>query len=193
MLATLGLAFDVLPSDVDESVDAMTEAAGAGHVAETLALRKAQAVAAEHPDALVIGSDTIVVLDGESLGKPADADAARAMLRALRGRAHEVISGVVVVQGNRELVAHARTTVHMRGYTDQEIEAFVASGSPFDKAGGYAIQDEAFAPVACFEGCRCNVVGLSVGLLAMLLHAFHVTPSQPSVECPVCNPLDVGR
>ncbi|MQC17067.1 MAG: septum formation protein Maf [Chloroflexi bacterium] len=193
LLSTLGLSFDVLRSDVDESVDAATLAAGPSHVAETLALRKARAVAAGYPDALVIGSDTIVTLDGRLLGKPDDVDTAFAMLRSLRGRAHEVTSGVAVVWGDRDLAAHERTTVHMREYTDAEIETFIASGSPFDKAGGYAIQDEAFAPVAHFEGCRCNVVGLPTGLLAMLLDAFHVRPSPPSVECPVCNPLDVRR
>ncbi len=197
LLSTFGLPFDVLPSEVDESVDAATEAAGPAHVAEMLALRKARVVAASHPDALVIGSDTIVVLDGQLLGKPADTDAARTMLRSLRGRAHDVISGVAVVRGDHDLVAHTRTAVHMRGYTDEEIEAFIASGSPFDKAGGYAIQDEAFAPVERFEGCRCNVVGLPTGLLTMLLDAFNVRRAPPSVECPLCNPLDypleVGR
>src|SRR5690606_23084398 len=99
-------------------------------------------------------SDTVVALDGRMLGKPGDADEARSMLRALRGREHEVISGVAVVVDGREAVGHERTAVRMRDYGDEEIEAFIASGAPFDKAGGYAIQDEAFHPVAAFEGCR---------------------------------------
>ncbi|MQC48452.1 MAG: Maf-like protein, partial [Chloroflexi bacterium] len=123
LLAALGLPFDVVPSDADETVDALTAGGGATHVAEVLALRKARAVADVHPGARVIGSDTVVVLDGRLLGKPVDAGDARAMLLALRGRAHEVVTGVAVLSEGRELVAHERTVVTMRPYSEQEIEA----------------------------------------------------------------------
>lgn len=185
LLAALGVSFEVVPSEVDET----TEEREAVRVAESLARRKAEAVAAAQPDALVIGSDTVVALDGRLLAKPADAEKARGMLRNLRGRAHEVVTGVAVALDGRVLVDHGRTGVHMRAYSDAEIEAFIASGSPFDKAGGYAIQDEAFAPVARFEGCRCNVIGLPLGVLRGLLGQFEVETGPPDVDCPVCAPL----
>ena len=183
LLATLGLAFEVVPSNVDESIEERDPRAAA----ELLARRKAEAVAAEHPDALVIGSDTIVALDGHMLGKPEDAEEARTMLRGLRGRPHQVVTGVAAILGGREESSHAWTTVHMRPYPDDAIEAFIATGSPFDKAGGYAIQDEAFAPVERFEGCRCAVIGLPLGLLRTLLARFGIETRQPDVECPVCG------
>lgn len=156
-------------------------------LAELLAERKAKAVAAELPEAIVIGSDTVVILDGRMLAKPEDADEARRMLRALRGRAHEVVTGVAVALDGRVLVDHGRTAVWMRDYTDEEIEAFIRTGSPFDKAGGYAIQDEAFAPVARFEGCRCNVIGLPLSALRTLLGQVGVETAAPEVDCPVCG------
>ncbi len=182
LLAGLGLPFEVRPSDVDED----TTETDPVRVAEGLALRKARAVASETGGALVIGSDTVVHLDGRLLAKPADPEEARSMLRALRGRAHEVVTGIAVVMGDRAAAAHGRTAVTMRAYTDDEVDAFIASGAPFDKAGGYAIQDEAFAPVAAFEGCRCNVVGLPLGELRRLLRAFGVETRAPRVDCPVC-------
>jgi septum formation protein len=188
LLTALGVTFEVAPSHVDEAVDAATEARGPAHTAEVLALRKAREVAAGQPGVVVVGSDTVVVLDGQMLAKPADAAEARAMLSALRGRPHEVITGVAVVLDGREAFDHGRTVVHMRAYGDAEIEAFIATGSPFDKAGGYAIQDEAFAPVERFEGCRCNVIGLPLGRLAALLATFGVETAPPAVDCPVCAP-----
>jgi len=184
LLAAIGVAFEVVPSHVDESTDEGDPVL----VAELLARRKAEAVAAAHPEALVIGSDTVVVLDGRILGKPGDAAEAREMLTSLRGRSHEVVTGVTVALGGRALNDHDRTVVHMRDYEDAAIAAFIASGSPFDKAGGYAIQDEAFAPVARFEGCRCNVVGLPLATLRGLLAQFGVRTTRPEVECPVCGP-----
>ena len=183
LLAALGLPFEVRPSEVDED----TTEADPVRVAEGLALRKARAVAEDARDALVIGSDTVVVLDGRMLAKPADAEEARAMLRALRDRPHEVITGVAVILDGRSAASHARTAVRMRDYTDAEMEAFIASGGPFDKAGGYAIQDPAFAPVAAFEGCRCNVVGLPLAELRRLLRTFEVETPTPEVDCPVCS------
>ncbi|MCK9486937.1 MAG: Maf family protein [Dehalococcoidia bacterium] len=184
LLAALGLAFEVRPSEVDEGI----EDADPVRVAETLALRKARAVTEQAPDALVIGSDTVVALDGVLLGKPASAEEARVTLRTLRGRRHEVVTGVAVALGAREAVGHGRTAVLMRDYGDEEIEAFIASGGPFDKAGAYAIQDAAFAPVAAFEGCHCNVVGLPLGELRRLLATFGIETEAPSVDCPVCAP-----
>jgi len=188
LLATLGLTFEVAPSDVDEA----TAESDPVRVAEGLALRKARAIAAREPDAIVIGSDTVVALDGRLLGKPVDAAEARAMLTALRAATHEVITGVAVIHRDATAAAHSLTRVTMRPYTDTEIEAFIASGSPFDKAGGYAIQDPDFHPVESFEGCECNVIGLPVAELRRLLRAVGVETARPAVPCPVCRAEDEG-
>jgi MAF protein len=126
---------------------------------------KARTAAAEAPgDALVIGSDTTVVLDGQILNKPADAAEARAMLRQLRGRAHTVLTALTVLEVATD-TAHtdlARSRVPMRAYSEAEIDAYVATGDPLDKAGAYAIQHPAFQPVerAAFRDCFANVMGL---------------------------------
>ena len=165
LLAALGLPFEVVPSGTDES----GEDGDAARLARTLALRKARAVAAGRREAAVIGADTIVALGARRLGKPRDAAEARAMLEALRGRAHEVVTGVAVVLGGREAARSERAAVTMRDYGDGEIARFVAGGGPFDKAGGYAVQDERFRPAAAVEGCRCAVIGLPLGLLRAML------------------------
>ena len=183
LLAALGVAFEVDAADVDET----TAERDPARVAEALAVRKARAVAARRPDALVIGGDTVVALDGALLGKPADADEARAMLRALRGRPHEVASGVAVALDGRVEAAHAVARVTMRDYAAAEIDAFIASGSPFDKAGGYAIQDARFAPVAHLDGCMCCVIGLPLWPLRALLRAASVEAGEPAIErCAGC-------
>ena len=142
-----------------------------------LARAKAEVVAAAHPDALVVGCDTVVALGGEVLCKPADGEAARAMLLHLRGRDHAVYTWVAVVGGGRRAVQVARTTVRMREYTDEEIDAYVASGDPLDKAGAYAIQHPGFHPVATWEGCYANVVGLPLCHLVRLLREWDVHPA----------------
>ncbi len=162
LIATLGIPFTVMKPDVDESQ----------HPAEPplayvkrLSILKADTIAGRTP-AAVLAADTIVVLGsdttgaGEILGKPADATEARHMLRRLRGRAHQVCTAFTLRRGAAQITRVVRTTVHMRYYTDDEIEAYIATGDPFDKAGGYAIQHEGFHPVAHIEGCYENVVGL---------------------------------
>lgn len=165
LLPALGVSFEVIPSDVDES-DADDHAA---RLARTLALRKARAVAAERAGDTVIGADTIVVLDGRQLGKPRDDGEARAMLEALRGRTHHVVTGVAVIAGGEEATEAVTTAVAMRAYTDTEVARYVERGEPFDKAGGYAVQDAEFAPAAAVEGCRCSVIGLPLWTLRRLL------------------------
>lgn len=185
LLAALGLPFEVDPADVDET-NAERDPV---RLAESLALLKAHAVAARRPGDIVIGSDTVVALDGRLLGKPADDAAARAMLHALRDRAHEVVTGVAVVAAGRgiEAVAHERTAVVMRAYTDADCEAFIARGEPFDKAGGYAIQDAEFHPVARIEGCECGVMGLPLWTLRRLLHGAGVEAAAPAPDrCAKC-------
>jgi MAF protein len=120
-------------------------------------------------EAFVLGADTIVVLDNRILGKPEDAAEARSTLSALRGRSHQVITAIALLDPTGEWLDHTQTDVHMRDYTDAEIEAYIKSAEPFDKAGSYAIQDPIFQPVERCRGCYCNVVGLPVLAVRSLL------------------------
>ena len=162
-----------VPSGIEE----VLEGAPTPGVVAGVALAKARAVAARVGEGIVLGADTVVVIDGEALGKPADGDAACAMLRRLRGRAHEVITGVAVVDvrtGRSETTAVV-THVLMAQVSDAELEAYAASGEPLDKAGGYAIQGRGAALVAGFRGSYSNVVGLPLHATATLLRSFGVT------------------
>ena len=167
LLARLGLPFEVVEPEIDES----TTAGRAERIARRLASVKARAVAVRRPDATIIAADTIVAHRGVLLGKPRDAAAAEATLRRLRGRTHRVITAVAVLPPGRRrpVVDHAVTRVTMRRYSDEEIAASIARCDPFDKAGAYAIQDERLAPVAAYRGCYCNVVGLPLWTAARLL------------------------
>jgi septum formation protein len=200
LLAGLGVRFDVAPANVDESSDERV-------LTRDLALRKARAGATSAPDAIVIGADTLVVLGGQLLGKPADPAEARATLEALRGRTHQVVSGVAVVApagaprsvhlepverrgtpASAEGAAVVTTHVTMRPYTDEEIAAYIASGDPFDKSGAYAVQHPTFAPAARVDGCLCSVIGLPLWTLRTLLsEVAHLDTATPSFErCATC-------
>ena len=157
LLSLLGLPFSVVVADVDET-DGDGESPPA--MVQRLSRAKALAVAAGHAHALVVAADTTVALDGESLGKPADAAEATAMLRALRGRPHQVYSGLTVAQGDRTLTDLAESDVWMRDYDDEEIARYVASGDPLDKAGAYAVQHADFHPAGRVAGCFASVMGL---------------------------------
>ena len=160
-----------------------------------LSASKAREVSRQVGGALVVGADTAVVVDGDVLGKPGDHAEAVEMLRRLRGRAHRVITGVTVVDGafGRSRSTWRATEVLMRRYSDEEISAYVDSGSPFDKAGGYAVQDPVFAPAESVNGCYLNVVGLplcdTVNLLADMGADAKLdpgwTPPADCVECPL--------
>jgi septum formation protein len=143
-------------------------------------------VAATLDAGIVLGADTVVVIDGDGLGKPADADAARAMLRRLRGREHLVITGVAAVDAAtmQARTAAETTQVRMAAYDDRTIEAYVATGEPFDKAGAYAIQGEGGALVAAVAGSYTNVVGLPLDATARLLRAFGVPVADPHQSAP---------
>jgi septum formation protein len=165
---------------VDETLDSgPLEAAVAA-----LALRKARAVAGRRRSALVLGADTIVVVDGEALGKPSDRVEAAAMLRRLRGRTHEVMTGVAVVDAatGREAAQTVTSRVTMRPYSEAEIVEYVATDEPLDKAGAYAIQGRGGALVASLDGSRSNVVGLPLGATAALLRRFGAAVSAPAVD-----------
>ncbi len=137
----------------------------------TLSRRKAEEVAAAHAaaDDVVIGADTIVVLDGQILGKPRDAEDARRMLRALSGRSHSVFTGVTVIRGGQTRSHAERTEVFFRPLTDVEIDRYISTGEPMDKAGAYGAQGWASLFVERLEGDFFNVMGLPLCALGKLL------------------------
>jgi septum formation protein len=164
--------FEVVPSGVDETL----EAGRLAPAVTNLALRKAEAVAQRVGRGVVVAADTVVVIDDVVLGKPAGPDEAKAMLVRLRGRQHEVLTGVGLVDaGSGRAVANAVVSrVLMAAYSDAMIEEYVASGSPLDKAGAYAIQDLQGALVDAVVGSYTNVVGLPVEATRWLLAGFGV-------------------
>src|SRR6266850_6996912 len=168
--------FEVVPSEIEETLDG-------GPIPEAvarLAIRKARAVAASAPGAIILAADTVVVVDGMALGKPARHQEARAMLLRLRGREHEVVTGLAVVdaRAGREASTTVVSRVLMASYPDATIEAYVASGSPLDKAGGYAIQDLGGRLVDALVGSYSNVVGLPLAATRRLLGEFGVAVSE---------------
>ncbi len=169
LLAKMGYTFEICTPDVDEHV--------AGHARDivyTLAQRKARAAAAHYADGVIIASDTLVSLDGAPLGKPADSAEAHAMLAALSDREHEVFTGVCVMDaktGESE-TRTVRTGVTFRALSPEEIDAYVATGEPMDKAGAYAIQGGAAPFVAKLEGEYENVVGFPVVEVGEMLEHF---------------------
>jgi len=169
LLEQVGISFVVDPSSVDEHI---AEPLPPARLVEQLALRKARTVARRHPDRPVLGADTIVVADGEVLGKPADRTHAVAMLERLSGRSHQVLTGVAVVQGERELVAHEETAVQFAPLTREQIEWYVATGEPMDKAGAYGIQGRAAALISSISGDYYNVVGLPLYRTVQMLSQF---------------------
>lgn len=174
LIGLLGLPVDIMPSHVDEDTPADWDPV---RIVEELARRKASAVldrAAGIDGAIVVGSDTIVVLDGDVLGKPRDEQDAAAMLGRLSGRGHEVYTGVCCIEAatGRAVVSHRSTRVYMRPLTDGQIARYVDSGEPMDKAGAYGIQEIGAALIDRIEGDFFTVVGLPVSLLAEQLAAF---------------------
>jgi septum formation protein len=171
LLRLLGAPFTVVPSDVPEVHVPGTEPSA---LVQHLALEKALAVAHRTPEALVLGADTVVVHDGEVLGKPADPAEAHTMLRRLSGQAHCVYTGLALVHlsTTRRMVVHETTDVFFAEMDDDEIAAYVETGSPLDKAGAYGIQDDRGALfIRRIEGDYYNVVGLPLHLLYRTLHA----------------------
>jgi len=159
LFSLLGIPFTSLTAGVEEN-------RGHGEKPEKmvcrLSLAKAEALAEDYLEKTIVAADTIVVLDGQVLGKPADAGEAAAILRRLRGREHLVFSGLTALSPSRgqQATELAQTTVWMRPYSSEEISLYVASGDPLDKAGAYAIQHQEFNPVAYIQGCYASVMGL---------------------------------
>jgi len=179
----LGLPFTIRAVPVDEAE--RPHEAPAAMVAR-LARRKAAAVALE-PDELLLAADTTVELDGQVLGKPADAADARRMLEALRGRPHAVHSAIALRAAGRRHAEVVTTTVVMRPYSEADLAAYLATGSPMDKAGAYGIQDEPFAPGERIVGCYLNVMGLPLCHVARALRAWGV--AVPHLPPPYCAGL----
>jgi septum formation protein len=166
LLTAAGYTFTVLTADVDETP--VSGEAPATYVAR-LAEAKARAVLARRPDTLVLGADTTVVVDGDILAKPVDAADAARMVARLQGRAHEVLTGVALVAATWSRVAVAATSVWFAPMSAEEIDVYVGSGEPMDKAGAYGIQGRAARYVTRIEGSYSNVVGLPVALVHALL------------------------
>ena len=169
LLAKLGYAFEICISDVDEHVDCPADEAVA-----VLARRKAEAAAAACKEGLIIASDTLVALEGRALGKPVDEDDARRMLESLSGREHEVFTGVCLLDAatGRRMSAVERTGVRFRPLSAEEIDAYIATGEPMDKAGAYGIQGGAGKFVEALDGSFENVMGFPVDDVAELLSRF---------------------
>lgn len=166
LLRAAGFTFDVFPVVVDERFG---EGEKPEHAVARLAEAKANAAAASHPDAVVLGADTTVVIRGEALAKPANADDATRMLRLLSGRIHDVLTGVCVCSGSRRLMHVEPTRVRMARMSEAEIAWYVSTGEPFDKAGAYAVQGLASRFVEGIDGSYSNVVGLPISSVYELL------------------------
>jgi septum formation protein len=184
LLGLLGVAYDVTKADIDETP---LPGEPAAEYTRRLSREKAQAVLKQaDSDCLIVASDTTVADGAAILGKPADPVEARAMLVQLRGRVHQVYTAITLLDtaSGRIHSEVALTDVCMRAYTDAEIETYIASGDPFDKAGGYAIQNADFHPVEELRGCYSNVVGLPLCYLVQALRDFGITLDlQIALEC----------
>ena len=159
LLENLHLHFEVSSSDVDESFDPVLSP---GEIVKELAHRKAQAVFKKHPDSYVIGSDTVVVKDGNVLGKPGSGKEAFTMLKSLSGSTHSVYTGVSIVTPENVITFYEKTDVVFWELTDEEINSYIGTGEPFDKAGAYGIQGIGSMLVKSITGDYFSVVGLPV-------------------------------
>jgi septum formation protein len=167
LLKQMGVAFEAIdPGDAENSIAVDPVA----HVKEH-AISKAEAVAIKFPDRLVIAADTIVVLDEKILEKPRNIEEAKAMLRSLCGRTHTVISAIAIIEKNRKWfdIRTEETRVTMKRLDEEEIELYIATGEPMDKAGAYAAQGVGAIIIERVEGCFFNVVGLPMSLLNDML------------------------
>jgi septum formation protein len=163
LLRHAGIPFEVLPADINEEPLPLEDAR---QCAERLAREKALAVARQRPNEYVLGADTVVTIDDEILGKPKDDADAKRMLRMLSGRSHQVVTGICLIVGGKlggaPEVASETTLVTMTEISDREIDDYIATGEPTDKAGAYAIQGIASRWISRIEGDYSNVVGLPV-------------------------------
>lgn len=189
LLACVLEEFEVVASNIEEPLSADGVA-----TARDLARAKASDVAAAAPDAIVIGADTVVFDDARTYGKPADTADGEWMLRELRGRRHQVVTGVAVWAHGEVTVGHTVSEVEIASLDDRAVSDYVATGRTLDKAGGYAIQDEV-RPVARLVGCYCNVVGLPLWQLRRMLAGTGAelwAPDRMPEVCRACPDRDAG-
>lgn len=170
LLRSIGIEFRVAIPDVEEPVPSRTTGRYA-RIVQQAALAKAEAVATAR-QAIILGADTIVVSGGEILGKPRDEADARRMLAQLSGRWHRVYTGVALVCGDRHHLGYERTEVAFRRLSKNEIDLYVCSGEPLDKAGAYAIQGRGASLVRSIRGCYTNVIGLPLPKVVSMLKEF---------------------
>ncbi len=166
LLAQAGYMFEVVPAHIDETQHANEDPAA--YVAR-LALEKARAIHAQHPDAIVLGADTTVVLNGEVLNKPADLAEAEHMLRSLSGQTHQVHTGIAVVSSSAQRSHVETTNVIFAPIPEEDLAAYLATGDSLDKAGAYGIQGYAARWIPRIEGDYFNVMGLPVAATVRLL------------------------
>ncbi|MFB3896401.1 MAG: nucleoside triphosphate pyrophosphatase [bacterium] len=171
LLTQIGLKYRIVPSHIDESKYTNSNPI---RTARQLAIAKAKVVAQKYRTGIIIGADTIVVIDRQILGKPKDKHDARKLLSILSGRTHRVITGLAVldVKSNRIKLGHSITYVTFRKLAQKEIDEYIATGDPFDKAGSYGIQGKGALFVDRITGDYFNVVGLPLVLLSRLLKPF---------------------
>lgn len=177
ILAKTRLPFDVVASDYEEN---MSLALPPSKLAEHLSKGKAEAVAAQYPDAIIIAADTFIVFENQLIGKPRNAAHAIEILQMLRGKAHQVITGVTILDtaSGNEKSFHDTANVYMKNITDETIRAYVATGEPLDKAGAYALQELGAVLIEKIEGDFFNVMGLPLSRLSDELQLFGVNVCQ---------------
>ena len=176
LFALIGLDFSIVPSDADETIGACDPA----EFVEQLSLRKAQAVKATRENCCVVGSDTIVCLNHEIIGKPQDRQDAYRILKKLSGRTHTVYTGLAVLTDSSTQLCHDAAQVTFEVLTDEEIWSYIDSGEPMDKAGAYGIQGTAAVFVTRIEGCYFTVVGLPLPQLYKMLKNVGIRPKNLS-------------
>ncbi len=177
-MSLLGIPFRIVPADIDETPP---DGRPPGETAVYLAREKALAVARNEQNAVVLGADTIVVCDGEVLGKPCDAEEALQMLRRLNGREHQVFTGVALLDVAdgvvvREQCEAVRTRVWFRRVSEEHLRRYIRTGEPMDKAGAYGAQGYGSTLIERMEGCYFNVVGLPVSRVCAMLEKWGMTP-----------------
>ena len=162
LLEKAGIKFKVVESKVKEHFDPILKPNG---IAKKLSLEKAKEVYRNHKKSIIIAADTLVTCNGKILGKPKDKEDAKKMLEFLSGKIHSVITGFTIIDGNKIITRSEKTKIHMRKISNQEIDSYIKTNEPFDKAGAYAIQGKAQKFIEKIEGDFDNAVGLPINSL----------------------------
>ncbi|RNA70211.1 Maf family protein [Alteribacter keqinensis] len=171
LLEQAGIPFHTISSQVEEKTDPTLSPE---ELVVSLAMQKAEAVFKKNPENVVLGSDTVVSIDGRVLGKPSDKKEARDMLRMLSGRTHEVFTGVAVLSGDKTRTVCEKASVQFYDLSDEEIDGYIKSGEPFDKAGSYGIQGLGAVLVERISGDYFAIVGLPLAKTIRVLREFDI-------------------